>query len=208
MRRFTAVAVVIVCIWCLPAAAASLQVNDSLRLEYTVPDGWQATAAAPEFLVRQTVEHVSQHLREEGKAIPVNLENQVRARLANNELFLFREQTRAHLDIDFSPIEVNEKPPPRESVARSAYFAEQELSAEPDVTEVASSVKEFFLSGTEYAYRIDATFKRDGEPRRFIGVITFIERHWLFLYYTEETLSNSDLQDFEELLKGLVIVAR
>jgi len=208
MKRFTAVVLVIVCIWCLPAAAATLQVSDSLRLEYTVPEGWQATPAAPEFLVRQTVEHVSQHLREEGRAIPVNLDKQVRERLANNELFLFHEKTRAHLDIDFSPIEANENPPQRESVARSAYFAEQELSAEPDVSEVESTTKEFTLSGSEIAYRIDASFKRDGEPRRFIGVIAFTNRHWLFLYYTGETQSDSDLQQYEELLKGLAVVAR
>lgn len=208
MRRFSVVTLLMMCFWSLPAAAASLQVSDGLRLEYMVPEGWQATTKVPDFLVRQTVEHVSQHMREEGRAIPVDLENQVRVRLASNELFLFHDKTRTHLDIDFSPIEVNETPPLRESVARSAYFAEQELIAEPDVTEVESSSKEFFLSGTEYAYRIDATFKRDGEPRRFIGVIAFIERHWLFLYYTEETLSDSDLQQFEELLKGLVVVAR
>jgi hypothetical protein len=208
MRRFSVVTLLMMCFWSLPAAAASLQVSDGLHLEYMVPDGWQATTKVPDFLVRQTVEHVSQHMREEGRAIPVDLENQVRVRLANNELFLFHEKTGTHFDIDFSPIEVNETPPLRESVARSAYFAEQELIAEPDVTEVESSSKEFALSGTEYAYRIDATFKRDGEPRRFIGIIAFIERHWLFLYYTEETLSDSDLQQFEKLLKELVVVAR
>lgn len=208
MNRIFCLAIIMLACLCPPAAAATLQVTDNLRLDYQLPEGWQATPAAPEFLVRQTVEHVSMHLREAGKALPASLESQVRERLANNELFIYHEQTRAHLDIDFSPIDASENPPLRETVAKSADYAEQELSSEPDVTELESRTGAYTLSGADYAYRIDASFKRDGEPHRFVGIIAFAGRHWLFLYYTDETLLDSDLQQLDELLKGLAVVAR
>lgn len=208
MKRILCLAVMILACLSTPVVAATLQISDHLSLDYQVPEGWQTRSTAPDFLVRQTIEHVSMHLREAGKAIPASLDSQVRERLANNELFIYHEQTRAHLDIDFSPIDASETPPLRKTVAKSAEYAELELSSEPDITDLESHSGAYPLVGADYAYRIDASFKRDGVPQRFVGIIAFAGRHWLFLYYTDETLLDSDLQQLDELLKGLAVVAR
>jgi len=194
--------------WAIPAAAETFRVSDNLVLEYRVPENWQATTTAPEFLVRQTVEHVSFHFRERGQPVPAALETKVRERMANTELFMVNPRTRAHLDIDFSPIGADEASPTRETVAKSARYAELELGNEEDLTDVSSRTEAYRLQGADYAYRIDATYKRDGEPRRFVGVVGFAGRYWVFLYYTDEAVLDADLQRLDEALKGLVLVTR
>ncbi|HKI51173.1 MAG TPA: hypothetical protein VJ995_03800, partial [Geothermobacteraceae bacterium] len=133
------------CASAVATSAATLTVSEHLALEYQQPQGWQATFSAPEFLVRQTTEHLARHLREAGKPVPEELEHQVRKRLANNELFLYNPQTRAHLDIDFSEINADDDPPLKESLAKSARYAKEELSQEPDLTEVVSVDHEYAL---------------------------------------------------------------
>ncbi|HKI51430.1 MAG TPA: hypothetical protein VJ995_05100 [Geothermobacteraceae bacterium] len=196
------------CASAIATSAATLTVSDHLALVYRQPQGWQATSSAPEFLVRQTTEHVARHLREAGKPVPEELEQQVRKRLANNELFLYNPQTRAHLEIDFSVINAEDDPPPKESIAKSARYAKDELSQEPDLTDVVSDDHEYALKGAAVAYRVDATYQRDGEPRRFVGVISFVDRYWVFIYYTDEARSEEDLQRLAEVLSGLSLVTR
>jgi hypothetical protein len=207
LLRFSLV-VFALCASVIASPAATLTVSEHLVLEYQQPQGWQATSSVPEFLVRQTTEHVAMHLREAGKPVPEELEQQVRKRMANNELFLFNPQTRAHLDVDFSVLNAEDDPPPKESIAKSAEYAKAELSKEPDLTEVVSDYHEYALKGAAFAYRVNATYKRDGEPRRFIGVISFVERYWVFIYYTDDARNKDDLKRFEEVLSGLSLVTR
>jgi len=196
------------CASAIATSAATLTVSEHLALVYQQPQGWQATFSAPEFLVRQTTEHVAMHLREAGKPVPDELEQKVRKRLATNELFIFNPQTQAHLDIDFSAINADQEPPLKQSLAKSAKYAKEELSREPDLTEVVSSYYEYALKGAAVAYRVDASYKRDGEPRRFVGVISFVDRYWVFLYYTDEARNEEDLQRLAEVLSGLSLVTR
>lgn len=178
--------------------------DDGLTLSFELPsERWQVTRKAPEFLVKETVAHVRFHLEEGGREVPADLETSVSSRLGQNELYVYNPETAAHLDIDLSPLEFGQAPPSEQAVASSAEFAKAELSQEQDISDISAKSEVASLPGARSAFRIDASFNRDGAPRRFIGLIGYVPGYWFFFYYTEKNQSEDDKAEMEALLNSL-----
>lgn len=185
------------------AAAGRMQYElaPGVVVSFIMPgDRWQASADAPEALIRETAAHVRYHFLEDGREVPTDLETRVRQRLKQNELFIYNPSTTAHLDMDISPVTPEEGVPSADTVKASAGYAAKELQQEQDLSQVQSSYAPSPLGGALSSYRIDASYLKDGSPRTFIGYVGAIPSGWFFLYYTDKQKNTRDLNEIEVLL--------
>jgi hypothetical protein len=188
------------------ALADEIAVGEGLVLKMSLPAGWALHTEAPEPLVLETAEHIEHEAEAAGKhPTEEQILRVARKRLAANEAIAYHAASGSHLDIDFSPLESDEKPPGSKVLKTSAKYAVQSLEGEEGVSQVKSNVSSAKISGSENAYRLDATYRHHDEPATFIGVIGYAERHWFFLYFTAPGQQADALQTIEELLKSLEI---
>jgi hypothetical protein len=185
-----------------PSSAEELKLPDGLTMTFTLPDGWTYSRQAPQFLVEETVEHVTHELADQGKEVDAGqLRDAVNRRLATNEGFVYQPESHSMLLIDFSPLREGEAAPGRETVAQSARYAARELHQEEGAADVAAGSERTSFSGMPFAYRVDATYTMHDKPRRFIGIVGFRSPYWIYLYYTDTLTNNSDRKAMEELLQ-------
>jgi len=186
------------------SAGETLRLDDhyDLVLEEALPAPWSVEREPPDYLVEQATEHAKLHLEKAGRTVPGDLPTQVRSRLAQNELFLVNQKTRAHLDLDISRPEAGVVAPRPEVVAESARQAEVTLENEPEISQLQSSIRRVQLAGVDHAYLLEADFLLNGEFRRFRGVIGTIGRDWLFLYFTGYLRYGDDWPQIEQLLQN------
>lgn len=174
-----------------------LEVSPGLTLAVQIPPGrWQTSAQPPEFLVAEMAEHLAHDLEAQGKTVDdAALQAAAAKRLAANEYFIFNPVSGAHLDIDFSPLSAGDIAPSRRMVADSAHFAAESLVGEEGVTEVNHRVRRERVKGADYAYSLDAAYRKHDVPTRFYGLIGFVGDSWFFFYFTE---SGKDPEDYPE----------
>lgn len=189
----------------LTAMAETAQVMPGLALEFSLPsDRWTLSKRAPEFLVEELAGRLGEGmLKKARKAGITNAKDAARKMLSANELFIYNEDSGAHLDVDFSAIGADEKPPSKRTVAYSARSAGESLVGEEGLSDVTHKTKKVRVEGARNAYRLDAGFRRLGDKIRFVGVIGFTDPYWFFFYYTDHLKDQRDLNDMERILKSL-----
>lgn len=174
-----------------------LEVTPGLTLAIQIPPGrWQVSAQPPGFLVAEMTEHLAHDLESQGKTVDeAALQDFASKRLEANEHFIFNPVSGAHLDIDFSLLSAGDIAPSRRMVADSARFAADSLIGEEGVTEVNHRVRRERVKGADYAYSLDAAYRKHDVPTRFYGLIGFARDSWFFFYFTE---SGKDPEDYPE----------
>ena len=93
-------------------------------------------------------------------------------------------------------------------IAASARSAAQVLQQEDGTTEVVTEKRRVEIPGLRWAWRLDARYRQDGAPRRFVGIIGFRAPYWVFLYYTDKGVNAADCGQMEALLAGVRITLR
>ncbi|BCR04823.1 hypothetical protein DESUT3_18920 [Desulfuromonas versatilis] len=190
-----------------PRVDRTVDVGSGLKLGLALPsERWVVQSTVPDFLVEERAEHLEHELAEKGKQVSrEDLLNLSRKRLSANELFVFNPQTRAVLEVDFSPLDKGESAPSRGTVANSARFAGESLSQEEGVTQASADVAKTRVYGAMAAYRLDAAYQHHGHSTRFVGVVGFADPCWFYLYYTDPLADAADLQEMDSLLRNLLV---
>ncbi len=190
-----------------PQVNRTVQLNPDLSLGFALPsDRWVVEQAVPEFLVEERAEHLEHELEAQGKKISRDeLLQLARKRLAANELFIYNPQTKAVLEVDFSPLEKGESAPSKGTVANSARFAGDSLSQEEGVTDAVTSTEKAKVYGAMAAYRLAASYKLHDQDTQFVGVVGFAEPYWFYLYYTDPLKDARDLQEMDIILRNLLL---
>lgn len=177
------------------AFATEVQITDALGIRFKQPPKhWQVSSEPPAFLLEQHAAHITpDKLRAAAKSGINTPEELAKAMLKGNDLYVFNPVTGAHLDIDFSPLKAGEEPPAASTLKASARFAAESLMDEEGIKGAKSKVSGRTLSDGQRAYQITAEFAKHGLPTRFVGVITYAHRNWIYLYYTGPHWSLDDL---------------
>jgi len=194
-----------------PAFAAeveSLTLADGTTLQFALPEaGWIFSRVPPDFLVRATMADLGRELAAQGKKPnPARTEQLARQRLGENEGFVYRPESESYLLIDFSPLGATEQPPGAGAIEASARAAAEVLQQEEGTAEVVADRREVPFPGLSTAWRLDARYRQDGAPRRFIGIIGFHDPYWVFLYYTDKGGGETDYGQMEALLASARII--
>ena len=194
----------------LAAGPEALALADGTTLQFTLPaGGWVFGRTPPDFLVRATVADLGGELAAKGQpASPARVEALARERLGENEGFVYQPTSESYLLIDFSPLQQGEKPPGEAAIAASARDAAEVLQQEEGTAEVVTNRRRVEFPGLSWAWRLDARYRQDGAPRRFVGIIGFRAPYWVFLYYTDKGVNAADYGQMEALLAGARIAAR
>ncbi len=189
--------------------AATLRIDSNTAMDFNLPgEHWLLFREAPAFLVDETMEHLGHELAGQGKSPGEEaLRQAALKRLAANEAFLCNPASRACLVVDFSPLREGEEAPSRRAVAASARYAGEGLADEEGIADLQQKSEKYRLEGAETAYRIDASFRQHGEPRRFIGIVGFRQPCWFYLYYTDPLNEPKDYSEMEVVLDSLVLRA-
>ena len=187
--------------------AGSYEVRPGIVLAFTdPPSAWQVSTDPPALLVQERA--ASMHppqLEAARKAGFVTPEAAAQKMLQANELFLFNPGSGSHVEVDFSPLKPGEKPASARSLKKSAKYAAEELSHEEGLEKATTSVEKTRIEGAAAAYRVDATFLKHGQPTRFVGVITYAQGHWIFLYFTGPQAAAEDLAAVNRWLESINI---
>jgi hypothetical protein len=194
----------------LAGGPEALALADGTTLQFTLPaGGWVFSRTPPDFLVRAASADLGGELAAKGQAVsPERLEALARERLRENEGFVYQPRSESYLLIDFSSLQQGEKPPGEAAVAASARDAAEVLQQEEGTAEVVTNRQRIEFPGMSWAWRLDARYRQDGAPRRFIGIIGFRAPYWVFLYYTDKGINAADYGQMEALLAGARIAAR
>lgn len=194
----------------LAAGPEALVLADGTTLQFTLPaGGWVFGRTPPDFLVRATVADLGGELVAKGQpASPARVEALARERLGENEGFVYQPTSESYLLIDFSPLQQGEKSPGELAIAASARDAAAVLQQEEGTAEVVTNRRRIEFPGLSWAWRLDARYRQDGAPRRFVGIIGFRAPYWVFLYYTDKGVNAADYGQMEALLAGARIAAR
>lgn len=185
MRLFLTVIILLLTVPGL-AAAESISVGDKLLLDLTLPEGWTIHTKAPTALLDEIAEHV-EHEAEAAGAQPTRerIYEIAEKRLGANEAIVYHAASGAHLDIDFSPLEADEKAPSDKALKLSAEYASQSLEGDEGVSAVRSQVEPAEVTGARAAFRLTADYKHHEHEMKFLGLIGFAADHWFYLYYTD-----------------------
>lgn len=188
------------------AFAATIDAGGRVTMELTVPDGWTLYQEAPSALLKEAARHIAHEAAAQG-ANPTQeqLLEAVRKRMAANEAILYHEQSGAHLDIAFSPLEGDEKPPGTRTLRNSAKYAAQSLAGEEEVSDVDWEVNRTKVRGAKDAYLLSADYKHHGHPVRFLGVIGFVADQWFFFYYTDPLKVAGAYGEMQEVMDSFLI---
>ncbi|MCP3176964.1 hypothetical protein MJO47_07585 [Desulfuromonas sp. KJ2020] len=186
----------------LTAFGTTIEVAPGVLLHVELPgDHWQVSDSPPEPLVQETAAHLRQEmLRKAGKEDPAEVARDI---LSVNELFIVNAESGAWLAVDFSALREGEPAPGRRAVKRSAAFAGQALQGEEGLSDVKHDVEKIRIPGAQYAYQLEATYRRHDEPVLFCGVIGFADRHWFYLYYTDFKRNPEDYREMKEILRSI-----
>lgn len=206
MKRFFFVLFVLL-LFPLSGYSQSFQVMPDLTFEFELPSSrWQTAETAPRFLIVERAKHIHDNMMKRFKQRGIeSKEEAAEVQLKANELFVFNQQTGSYLEIDFSPLKKDDKPPSKRSIALSAKYTGEELEHEEGLSQVKQKSHKVKIVGSKYAYRVDAEFVKHGEPKRFIGLIGFVDKYWFYIYYTAPADATQDLSEMEELLDSIVI---
>ncbi len=137
--------------------------------------------------------HVAHDLEEQGKPVDAAaIRAAVGQRLAANEQFVFNPVSGAHMEIDFSPLAADEVAPSRRIVADSARYAVESLIGEEGVGAVEYRIHRARVPGADYAYSLEADYRKHEIPTRFYGIIGFAAGGWFYLYYTDPGKDETD----------------
>lgn len=188
-------------------SASSYAIAPGFQLQMTV-DGqaWQVAKTAPQFLVDDGVADIEHDLKTAGKtATKEQIMARVAEQLGSNELYVFNPDSKAVLEISFSPLDKGESPPSSKSIKESAVDAGESMTSEGGVTGSQYRIKEDHIPGADTVYRLDVDYQADGSPRKFIGLIGFAQTSWIFFYYTDRLANPGDYAEMEKTLKSLVI---
>ncbi|WP_155890685.1 hypothetical protein [Desulfuromonas sp. TF] len=207
MYRIALLVVVLLFAGASSLAAETLSIVPGIALEVNLPgQKWQMSRQAPEFLVRETAEHLEHELADKGKQVDAeSLKAEAGKRLAANELFIFNPDSGAVLTIDFSPLKEKEKAPRDRTVASSARYAGESLSSEEGIEGVESKTDKVKVAGAGSAYRVNASYRQHGDPMKFTGIIGFAEPYWFFFYYTDPLRDPGDAEEMGRILDALVL---
>lgn len=201
--------VLLIVVTLLPAfvAAEPYEVVPGKILHLDLPSGqWEASTNPPEFLIDKRIATLADNmLARMKKAGITDRRSAVMKMLGSNELFVFRRDSGSHLEIDFSAVKVDEPAPSGKTIHDSAEYAGQALVGEERYSDVNYQVSEFSIPGLSYAYRLDATYRRDEKPGRFLGIIGYAEPYWVFFYYTDPLNDPDDFSQMEGLLRSLKV---
>lgn len=169
-------------------------------------DGWIINSEVPDFLLEEFVHHIEHELADKGQARTRDeMIAVVRKRVAANELYIYKPQSRAWVAVDFSALHEGEKAPGRQAVYNSARFAAESLAGEEGVMDVQHTVSSVVVYGADVAFRLDATFTLHGEPRKFSGIIGFANPYWIYVYYTDELKDPADYMVMDKLLATMTL---
>jgi hypothetical protein len=197
---------------CLPAHAPSrdpetLIIDNELVLSLVLPEnGWELAREAPDFLVRQIVDH----LREEAVASGLRLNDRqlqqvARKRLAVNEGFVVNPDSLAYLMIDFRRMSSDEAIPDKDSLIGSAYGAELSLKNERGVTGVSSKIRRVRIDGSHLAYRTDIRYRLNGHSRKFVGIIGRTGSYRFYFYFNDLLHDPVNAEQMNSLFRTLAI---
>ena len=189
---------------CAAAGPEVLTLADGTSLQFSLPaGGWIFSRTPPDFLVRDRAADLGDELAAKGQSpSPDQVEKLARQRLKENEGFVYQPQSESYLLIDFSPLAAGERPPGPAGIAASARAAAEMLGQEEGTTEAVTDQRRITFPGMTEAWRLDARYRLNGTPRRFIGIIGFRAPYWVFLYYTDKGVNAADPTRMEALLKG------
>ncbi len=191
----------------MAASAESLSVGENLKLQFELPEGWEISELAPDFLIKDYAEHVLHELAEQGKEVEPQLVRQkVSERLSANEGYLYNPATGAHLIIDFSPLGAKDKSPSKRTVAASARLAGEQFKEETGIESVRYATEKTHIPGAEAAYRVEADYTQHDHAKRFTGVVGFTSPYWFFLYYTDPLRDSADSAGAKKIFSSLAIV--
>jgi hypothetical protein len=190
-----------------PPVIRTIPVTDDISIGLSQQlDGWLVTSEAPDYLVEEFAHHIEHELAEKGQTrTHEEVVAVVHKRLASNELYIYKESSRAWIAIDFSALQEGEKVPGRQAVYNSARYAADSLSGEEGVSDVQHTVSSVSVYGADTAFRLDAAFASHGEPRKFSGIIGFANPYWFYVYYTDELNDPADFSDIDKLLDSLTL---
>ena len=191
----------------IPGVTRTVQINSDLTVGLAIPgQRWELARQIPEFLVEDQAEHLARELGGQGRNVSrEELVALARKRLGTNELFLFNPATKAHLEVDFSPLFAQETAPSEEAVALSVRYAAESLSREEGVSDVRTRSKKVLVHGALAAYRLDAEFLMHGSRTRFVGVVGFYSPYWFYFYFTDPMKDPEDYEEMGNILKSLAI---
>lgn len=187
------------------AIAETAQVMPDLAVEVTLPsERWTLSRQSPSFLVEEVARHLGEEMLKKARRSGLtNAKDVARKMLSANELFIYNKDSGAHLEVDFSPLRAEERPPTRRAVAYSARYAGESLLEEEGLSDVIQKTKKTQVDGARIAYRLDAKFRRHGNQVQFIGVIGFSDPYWFYLYYTDPLKDPRDLSELEKVIRSL-----
>lgn len=166
---------------------------------------WIATREAPPSMVEHIAEHLQTDAAAKGRTITLEQAMPLaRQRLAANELVIFNQKTEAHLLISFSPIEKGERKPSRKTVARSAQIAAGGVTDEgwSDVADRHATAR---VKGAQHAQYFEISYKEEGEPQLFMGIVGFADPYWFWLYANDHLKNPEDRPVLERILREIEI---
>jgi hypothetical protein len=188
----------------LPAHAAEIAVTENLILDINLSAGWVLHLEPPEALVKEAASHVA-HEAAAANATVEQIEKVARKRMTANEAFIYHARSRAHLDIDFSPLEQGESAPSTQTLRNSAEYAAQSLEGEDDVADMVWKVTSVKVNGAAETFLLSANYLQHDRPMTFLGYIGYVEEHWFFLYFTAPGRDSDVLQEMQAMLEHVSI---
>ena len=189
------------------SAAETFQVVPGQVLHLRLPaSGWHAGDEPPEFLVEERLATLSDGmLAMMKKSGMTDRRMAVIKMLGNNELFVYKTATGAHMEVDFSALQPGDAKPTAEHIRGSAEYAGQSLQSEENYQDARYRVTAVTIPGLNDAHRLEAAYKRYGQPGKFVGIIGFSDPYWVFFYYTDPLSNPDDLSELNAILQSLRI---
>ena len=190
----------------LAVAAETLHVSETTSISFEIPEGWQWAKQPPEQLQLKMAEHIAHEAAEKGYTpSQQQLLDAARKRLMTNEVLLYNPLSSAHMTIDLSRLQPQEKAPSKRNIQLSAKYAGQSLEQEEGVKQLQGSAKKYRIGGAWYAYRYDAEYLHHEEKMNFSGIIGFAAPNWFFFYYTDYLTDSADRGKAEQVFKTIQI---
>lgn len=202
MKRYRILAGICLGFLAGPVLAADIPLTGGLVVELALAEGWTVVRDAPPALVAELAEHLEHEALAQGQ-LPTGeqLLEAARRRLAANEAMVVHGSG-AHLDCDASPLDAGALPPTAAVLRQSAEYAGESLRGEEGVSDYRQSIGPVSLAGVAQAVRLKAEYRHHGAPRKFLGLITYADGYWLFLYYTDPLADPLAYPAMEAMLTG------
>lgn len=206
MKRTLLLAFLVTFLLPLAAPAEVHEVRPGLTVAIPeLSEPWIVSKEAPPPLVEHMAEHLQTDAAAKGRTITLEQAMPVaRQRLAANELVIFNGDSGAHLLISFSPIEKGERKPSPRAIARSAQIAAEGVTDE-GWTEVEDRHAMTRVKGAQHAHYLEISYKEEGEPQLFMGIVGFADPYWFWLYANDHLKDPADRPVLEKILREIEI---